>query len=159
MRTRARNAELARRWRHKNVAAGKCMSCGRTAPAPSKKRCRNCLDASNRHKLRYRHQIKDAVFKAYGGYTCACCGESHSHEFMCIDHVNGGGNKHRAECKLWGDRLYRWLRDNNFPPGFQVLCANCNQAKRNHGECPHQTRRREQLKDPNYFPPALPIAF
>jgi len=22
--------------------------------------------------------------------------------------------------------LYRWLRDNDFPPGYRVLCANCN---------------------------------
>lgn len=55
--------------------------------------------------------------------------------FLCIDHIDGGGNKHRAEIK--GD-FYRWLIDNNFPPGFQTLCHNCNMAKGLYGRCPHE---------------------
>jgi len=33
--------------------------------------------------------------------------------------------------------MYKWLVANDFPPGFQVLCANCNMAKDRPGGCPH----------------------
>ena len=34
--------------------------------------------------------------------------------------------------------IYIWLKNNNFPEGFQVLCFNCNCGKaRNKGICPH----------------------
>ena len=31
-----------------------------------------------------------------------------------------------------------WLKRNDYPPGFQVLCHNCNWAKHALGRCPHQ---------------------
>jgi hypothetical protein len=64
---------------------------------------------------------------------CDCCGEKHI-EFLSIDHLKGGGRKHRAEI---GMRIYRWLKKNNYPPGYRVLCHNCNQAIGNWGYCPH----------------------
>ena len=33
--------------------------------------------------------------------------------------------------------IYDWLKKNNFPPGFQVLCGSCNFAKGKYGSCPH----------------------
>jgi len=96
---------------------------------------------------RYR-EIKDQVFNAYGGYVCACCGETEP-MFLTIDHINNNGSKHRKEitngCKDYRDyrsstgyKTYRWLINHNFPDGFQVLCANCNSGKhRNNGICPH----------------------
>lgn len=71
---------------------------------------------------------------------CACCGEKHL-EFLSIDHINGGGNKHRKEMVNQGGsggNIYWWLIKNDFPPGFQVLCHNCNMAKGFYGHCPHQ---------------------
>jgi hypothetical protein len=62
-------------------------------------------------------------------------------EFLALDHINGGGNAHRREVTgsaKGGPKFYYWLRDNNYPPGFQVLCHNCNQAKATYGRCPHQ---------------------
>jgi len=48
-------------------------------------------------------------------------------EVLTIDHINGGGNKHRKkENMIGGSMLYRWLRKNNYPDGFRVLCRNCN---------------------------------
>lgn len=94
---------------------------------------------------KYRARLKDAVMEAYSGQSpcCACCGESHR-EFLAIDHVNGGGNKHRREIKVLGWNFYKWLVDNKFPSGFQVLCHNCNFAK-SHGACvcPHTRKRAE----------------
>jgi hypothetical protein len=75
----------------------------------------------------------------YGG-VCVCCGEA-EFAFLCIDHVNGGGNAHRREL---GNRvdIYRWLKRAGYPAeGFQVLCHNCNFAKSVHGICPHQAKK------------------
>jgi hypothetical protein len=30
-----------------------------------------------------------------------------------------------------------------YPPCYGVLCRNCNSAKHEHGECPHERERRE----------------
>lgn len=87
-------------------------------------------DKENRQKLR------DNVFAHYGGYCCACCGET-TPEFLSIDHVNGRGNQHRRQVGS-GGTFYNWLRRNNFPPGFRVLCFNCNCAMGFFGQCPHQ---------------------
>jgi len=88
------------------------------------------------HKV-LRAKTRRAAFKAYGG-ACACCGESR-HEFLSIDHIAGGGNKHRKDLGLRaGWPFYRWLRLNNWPKDFQVLCFNCNCARGFFGYCPHE---------------------
>lgn len=51
-----------------------------------------------------------------------------------IDHINGGGTKHRKQI---GSHIYNWIKNNEFPEGFQVLCFNCNLAKGFYGVCPH----------------------
>lgn len=90
-------------------------------------------------------KLKRQVMDAYGGH-CTCCGETEL-VFLTIDHVNNDGAEHRRQIAAeigatWsqgGSRTYRWLRDNGFPEGFQVLCANCNCGKQwNGGVCPHQ---------------------
>lgn len=92
----------------------------------------NAKSAAARRHLRR----KLRVFEYYSNGTmiCNCCGENII-EFLSIDHINGGGRKHRAEV---GKNLYRWIIRNNFPPGFQVLCNNCNMAKGIYGICPHK---------------------
>lgn len=88
---------------------------------------------------RYRQRLADEVFAAYGGYDCACCHEIEP-KFLTIDHIHGGGSEQR-KTGLKGYQFYRWLKKNNFPPGFQVLCINCNLGRfRNGGVCPHQTK-------------------
>lgn len=108
------------------------------------------------HGQRGRHEIRDGltrrarcsnklralVFAAYGG-RCTCCGEDED-AFLVLDHVDGGGRKHRETIneehphKATGQAFYRWCRDNDYPPIVQVLCANCNTAKERAGGCPHQ---------------------
>jgi hypothetical protein len=94
-------------------------------------------------------RLKDTVFNAYGGYKCACCGETEP-LFLTIDHIDSDGSKHRREItpeghdyrdyrSSTGYKTYRWLENNNFPAGFQVLCSNCNHGRhRNGGVCPHK---------------------
>jgi hypothetical protein len=99
----------------------------------------------NKTQLKYEKlQLKIQTFEAYGGCKCVCCGESDP-EFLTLDHINlDGGDQRRKESssgKNWGwggHHLFRQLRKNGFPPGFQVLCMNCNFGKtRNNGVCPH----------------------
>lgn len=82
------------------------------------------------------------AFEHYGGFTCACCGESEP-SFLSIDHIEGGGGEERMRIfgKKYqgGHHFYRWLRLNGYPAGYQVLCMNCQVGRRdNGGECPHQ---------------------
>ena len=86
--------------------------------------------------IRYRNRLRNEALAAYGN-RCSCCGESQS-EFLCFDHVHGGGAKHRRETGLKGQELYRWLIKNNFPPSFRVLCHNCNLSLGVYGYCPHK---------------------
>jgi len=82
---------------------------------------------------------KIIVFKKYSGEVpkCACCGESNM-KFLTIDHMIGKGIDQRKE-GIYGVTLITWLIKNDFPPGFQVLCFNCNCGKNvNHGVCPHK---------------------
>lgn len=91
-----------------------------------------------RERQRYR-RLRDAAIEAYGG-KCACCGEAEP-LFLEIDHIDNDGNEHRKRIGRSAKALVTWLRDNEYPNGFQILCANCNQAKkRNNGICPHKTK-------------------
>ena len=91
-----------------------------------------------------RKKLKIEVFTTYSKRLsnsdvpcCACCGEKSYIEFLAIDHIHGRKSaKHRKGAG--GNELYRWLKDNKFPKGFQVLCHNCNSAKKDTGFCPHQ---------------------
>lgn len=74
------------------------------------------------------------AFYSEGKNCCACCGEANI-VFLTIDHINGGGGAHRRQI---GKNFYWWLIKNEFPDGFQVLCYNCNMAKRDGAECPHK---------------------
>lgn len=73
-----------------------------------------------------------------GLVQCNCCGEKQI-KFLALDHINGGGNKHRKQIgiKGKGGNIYLWIIRENFPNGFQVLCHNCNMAKAYYGQCPH----------------------
>ena len=80
---------------------------------------------------------KMRIIEAYGG-KCVCCGESIL-EFLTIDHIHNDGAQERKETKRdSGEKLYRWLIQNNFPKdNYQLLCYNCNCAKAFFGYCPH----------------------
>lgn len=98
----------------------------------------------NAYGKEYHQKRRRLVLQFYGGNLpqCACCGER-TYEFLALDHINGGGKKHRKELQkagfgLSGYSLYSWIKKNDFPEGFQVLCHNCNQAKGYYGICPHK---------------------
>jgi len=88
----------------------------------------------NASKERQR-KLREAAISAYGG-KCACCGET-TYEFLCIDHVDGGGGRHRRKLESEGHTTYTWLKKYNYPEGYRVLCHNCNLATGFYGFCPH----------------------
>lgn len=84
---------------------------------------------------KYRDRLRKESFDYYGN-KCECCGEKLK-DFLVIDHINGGGVKHRKLLK-GGSAIYKWLKDNNYPIGYRVLCHNCNwSVYRNNGICVH----------------------
>lgn len=102
-------------WRHNNIERAR--------------------EISNKAKKTYENKCKNLVLDHYGK-KCVCCGETNL-KFLTIDHINGGGTKHRKKIK--GEKITTWLCKNNFPKGFQVLCFNCNWGKHiNGGICPHK---------------------
>jgi len=96
------------------------------------------LNSRNRAK-RLRVKQRDILLGHYGGSPpkCACCGEPNK-EFLAIDHIDGGGNRHRKIIKGGGRAFYQSLIRDKFPPGFRVLCHNCNQSFGLYDYCPHQ---------------------
>lgn len=128
---RKRNKRADVKLRKQRTDNGLCVNCGRV-PEPDSTQCERCSVRDRR----CRQKLRDTVFERYGGYTCVCCGETQK-EFLQIDHVNNDGAAHRREIG-GSSRLYRWLKRNDFPPGFQVLCRICNGAKGHDGCCPHQ---------------------
>jgi len=96
------------------------------------------------YHLHWRERLRFEILSHYSNGTmrCACppCGESII-EFLELDHINNDGAKQKRE-GLKSTRLWTWIKKNNFPEGYQVLCANCNRGKYiNRGICPHQLLR------------------
>ena len=81
------------------------------------------------HKTK-RFAIRLEVLKYYSDNTLRCknCNEEHL-EFLEIDHINGGGKKHKRDMNFGS--VYDWLYRHNFPDKniYQVLCSNCNTKK------------------------------
>lgn len=77
-----------------------------------------------------------------GTMKCACCKEA-GIVFLSIDHIHGNGAAERRkidpEGKMGGNGFVYWLKKNKWPKGYQILCYNCNFAKRTNKKCPHQT--------------------
>ena len=74
--------------------------------------------------------IRYDVLSHYSNGTPRCnyCGVDDI-EVLCIDHVEGGGKEIRGTTNLWGAKLCWYLKRNDYPTGFQILCANCNLKK------------------------------
>jgi hypothetical protein len=85
-----------------------------------------------RRKLELR-ELKQIAVDKYGG-RCACCGEDRI-EFLVIDHINGRGGEHRRKIKQ--NVISIWLKRNDYPEGFRILCYNCNCSLAFNGYCPH----------------------
>ena len=117
--TKQAQSEANKRYRLKNRE--KCRARQKSWRDKNKEHCRQTNGILRR---KYNLQLKTALLEAYGK-SCACCNESNV-GFLSIDHINGGGRQHRRDIKVTGTSFYKWLKDNNYPPGYRVLCPNCN---------------------------------
>lgn len=81
-----------------------------------------------------RYKVKRQVIEYYGG-CCECCDENDL-AILSIDHISSNGAEHRKMIGN-GSAIYCWLKKNNYPSGFRVLCMNCNLAFGSYGYCPH----------------------
>lgn len=140
-------ATRAKARRDRYNSQGLCADCGMDVVKFGKKRCEKCCKKLSNRNVARRAKLKLEVLNAYGGTRCACCGETIM-AFLSIDHINNDGHQHRENLKqegqksISGNTMYKWLKNNNYPPGFQVLCHNCNQGKHiNGGVCPHQKEK------------------
>ena len=87
--------------------------------------------------------LKYEVFSHYskGKPKCACCREDASLDFLTIDHIKGRKlGKNKVDNRR-GSSLYSYLKRNDYPKGYQVLCWNCNAAKFVYLVCPHKRKR------------------
>lgn len=135
----------AKNRREQRKANGLCH-CGRVLNDARYVTCSTCRSRINRwsannqdtkiaSRRAWSKSVREKVFDYYG-WSCACCGETVS-GFLTMDHMRGGGNKHR---KITGSgaRFYAWLVREGFPYGYQTLCYNCNCGKAHNGDvCPH----------------------
>ena len=65
------------------------------------------------------------------GPKCVCCDYSDIRA-ISLDHVNGDGKgDHGMKAYIRAIKYFN-------PESFQVLCMNCNCAKRNNTTCPHK---------------------
>ena len=119
-------------------------------PCDAKKRklyYQNSKDKHNEYCKKQRVSLKYQIMQHYGG-KCFCCGESKL-EFLAIDHIEGGGNKHRKSINNRGGvQFYYFLRRNNFPTGYRVACHNCNLSMGFYGYCPHSAPLGEIIHEP-----------
>ena len=130
--------------KHKKL--GLCRNCPQPKAIGSSVYCDYHLDRS---RIQGRLASKKAIKRLkqecleYYGEKCSCCGESYS-EFLTLEHIGGNGNNHRKalfKYNVGGLHMYRWLKRNNYPSGYTILCMNCNWATRYNNECPHKIRR------------------
>lgn len=84
------------------------------------------IDKRNRRLREDYIKLKRASMNKYGE-KCPCGIENI--EFLTIDHINNDGKNDR---KIWQNKvanIHTWLKKNKYPPGYQILCGNCNLKK------------------------------
>ncbi len=90
---------------------------------------RSHREQEKRAHINYKQKLKVEVFTHYGKGKCACiqCGFTDLRA-LSIDHLNGGGNAQRR--LIHAANFYVWLKNNDYPEGYQTLCMNCQWIKR-----------------------------
>lgn len=99
--------EYYRKWRVKNVTYRKLVAVKR----------------SNKY---YEYKLKAIEHYSDGKNCCLWCGNADL-RVLDLDHINDDGFSHRK--LLHGTTAPYWAKMNNYPPGLQVLCRNCNWLK------------------------------
>jgi hypothetical protein len=119
---------------------GLCYDCNGPKEEPINSRCLDCLRVMNENQAIYDKRQRYEAILAYGE-KCICCSQDNL-ELLDIDHIGGGGCQHRKTIKRAGPSFFRWLRQQKYPAGYQIMCMNCNRARtNNNGTCPHKNTK------------------
>ncbi len=98
-----------------------------------------CWGCGKAYQQNFQRQARERVIHhdRGGEPRCQCPGcDVRALPFLTVDHVGGGGGKHRRE-EPAAVNLVRWLIKNGFPPGFRVVCWSCHCAgRRTDNRCP-----------------------
>ena len=129
---RDRAAAAARKYRAKPETKAKQREYQRSRYANDPE-YRERVKTLNRPKnVKRQADNRRAVIEGYGG-ECECC-HSDYEPHLTIDHIDGGGTAERRT-GVTSIHLYARLRREGFPPGYRVLCWNCNWAFHRLGRC------------------------
>jgi len=93
-------------------------------------------DRYNASKYHYRDKVKKEVISFYsqGSMQCNHCGFNNL-DALCVDHIENDGSEWRkknscsSRSNSSGQNTFELLKKLGFPPGMQILCANCNLIK------------------------------
>jgi len=134
----------------------KCLRCGKSFKKSyhnGKKYCDDCVLYRSREygRLRMRERWKNPedrkllcestrkaaaklrldvlMYYSKGKLRCMCSGCRTTYfGFLQLDHIKGDGHSHLGKNgrRLSSCALFNFLKKNNYPKGYQVLCNNCN---------------------------------
>jgi len=100
------------------------------------KKAKKMWAKENKHLKKYRRngrtadeivKMQSLFFYSDGDMICKKCGYDNV-DSLCIEHIENNGFEERKKTGS-GPNFFRWLRRNNFPEGYQILCRNCNWLK------------------------------
>ena len=134
---RERRREISRNYYYRNKDKVKART--KKYYKENKSKILTQKERISNYSKKYSQKLKYEIIEyySYGSIECKCCREK-EYDFLTLDHINGGGAKHRREVGV-GIAYWLWLKRNNFPNGYQVLCMNCNLGRQKHnGVCPHK---------------------
>ncbi len=97
----------------------------------------------NQNQRLFQRAARHEALKKYGG-KCACCGEANI-AFLTISR----GKNNEAKTQIKGSQIGVWLKQNNYPKGFRILCSNCNYAIAFYGKCPHKSGNLTKRQEPD----------
>ena len=147
---RACHREMTKKWENENrdekrrinreaMRVYRKKHPGRVKRLAKKYRLLRGKEYQRRNKERSRKERID-IINRYGG-KCECCGID-DYRFLCLDHKNNDGYKHRKKIRSGSTNIHVWIKKNNYPDSIRVLCFNCNFARAFYGGkdkiCPHK---------------------
>jgi hypothetical protein len=88
----------------------------------------------------YLKRLKEQLFTALGN-KCACCGEANP-QFLTIDHIHGGGTRHRRSLGSGRSMYLEIIREGIPRDKYRILCMNCNFSFGHWGFCPHDLHKK-----------------
>lgn len=106
---------------------------------------------------RQRYKLDVMAYYCKGKPCCMRCGFDDLRA-LCIDHIYHDGAEHRQAMTqktgrraAIGSSIYIWLKKQQYPEGFQVLCANCNMIKEaEYREENPERSVKKRLRTPNH---------